>query len=118
MLAVLLAELAQGVIPALPGARCRGREELFDATISQADWDNDGTAVGFARRAAMRVCGSCPALAECEAWIESLPRPLRPRGVVAGQFTDAAGRRWYSGRKLRRDSKAAQFPDTPESVSA
>jgi hypothetical protein len=114
LLATLLAELAQGIIPSLPGARCRGREELFDQTITQADWDHDGTTVGYARKAAEAVCAGCPVLAQCAQWVDGLPKSQRPRGVVGGRLTDLQGRRWSPTAKR----KIGNVWDTPESLSA
>lgn len=49
-----------GAVPALEGARCRQRWELFDATISGP-----------------------------RAWLDSLPESRRPLGVTAGQIGGA-----------------------------
>ena len=67
--------------PSLPGAVCAGRWELFDAPEPGSDPDD----AAFAERAALRLCGQCPALAGCQAWFDSLPGAQRPLGVVAGQ---------------------------------
>jgi Transcription factor WhiB len=62
--------------PSLRGALCRGHPELFDA-VNRHD----------PRIAAARaICASCPVLAECHAWLVSLPAGLRPSGVVAGVY--------------------------------
>ncbi len=108
MLSTLLAELAQG-IPELPGARCKGREELFDQTITRPGGGNHDDTVTYARRAATRLCASCPALTQCAAWVDGLPRSQRPTGVVGGKLTDPQGRR---ARRARRRV------DTPESAVA
>jgi hypothetical protein len=99
VLAALLADLAQG-FPSLPGASCQGRQDLFDATI-QNDDDADDLNVRYARRAAQRVCGACPVLDACAAWVDSLPRGRRPVGVVGGALTDVQGRRWAGDRESR-----------------
>lgn len=78
----LLAELAG--TPRLPAARCRGRWELFDATIHESR-GAPTTAVLDARTEALAICTSCPALAACAAWVESLPPRHRPHGVIAGR---------------------------------
>lgn len=72
-------------LPELPEARCRGRHELFDATIHAVRGDSPDT-IEYARTAAMRLCQHCPALDRCTAWFDSLPPPERPLGVVAGQI--------------------------------
>jgi WhiB family transcriptional regulator, redox-sensing transcriptional regulator len=95
-----LAEFAQG-IPPLPGARCKGREELFDQTITQPDCGSRRHHRGLCQKAAVQVCAGCPALAQCAAWVDNLPRGKRPVGVVGGVLTDIQGRRW-TGRKHRR----------------
>jgi hypothetical protein len=59
--------------PHLSGALCRGRHELFDL--------NDRVPPTVA----LRMCGRCPALADCKEWVDSLPRRKQPTGVVAGQ---------------------------------
>jgi WhiB family redox-sensing transcriptional regulator len=66
---------AVGAAPALPGARCRGRSELFDAESV----DDERTDY------AITVCNRCPALAACREWVASLPPGKRPIGVVAGR---------------------------------
>lgn len=73
-----------GGLPVLPGARCRHRWELFDATIHEGR-GAPTTAVLDARNEALAICNSCPALAACAAWVESLPPRHRPHGVIAGQ---------------------------------
>lgn len=81
----MVAELGQ--IPELPGARCRNRHELFDATIvgrRGAPPDD----LEYARSAAVRLCRACPALDPCRAWFEALPATQRPRGVVAGSLNN------------------------------
>lgn len=78
----LVVQLA--TVPDLPGARCRGRWELFDAGIEKhAD-------AHYAREAAKKLCQVCPALHCCTAWIDSLPAHQRPVGVVAGRYITVA----------------------------
>jgi hypothetical protein len=105
----LLNQLAQSGLPPLPGARCRGRESLFDQTIDQAPGDYFGDDLRYARNAAQAICASCPVLAQCDAWVQSLPRPKRPRGIIGGRYTDPDGRRW---------DKAAPRRDAPGRLSA
>jgi hypothetical protein len=57
--------------PHLPGAACRGRWELFDDRGRQAE--------------AIQLCQSCPALALCRQWVDSLKPSQRPPGVIAGR---------------------------------
>ena len=77
IVAELFDELAHGIIPRLPGAACRGHPELFDVA---GQHDRDAIAQAKA------VCHACPVLRECRAWLRSLPKPVRPCGVVAGRF--------------------------------
>lgn len=68
-------------VPALPGARCRGRHHLFDAGRPGEDPD-----VANARHGqALQLCGQCPAQARCADWLDALAPSQRPEGVVAGQ---------------------------------
>jgi hypothetical protein len=106
-LAALLADLAQGA-PPLPGASCRGRARLFDAAM---DWDG-GSSRRLARRAARRVCASCPCLDQCGSWVEALPQRRRPAGIVAGRLIDASGR--WPGRRSTQAPTTRDGPDTPE----
>lgn len=68
-----LAEALAG-FPNLPGARCKGLSELFEA--------DDPEEIEFAQH----ICRSCPALADCRTWFDSLRPSQRPRGVVAGRL--------------------------------
>ncbi|WP_328856360.1 WhiB family transcriptional regulator [Williamsia herbipolensis] len=79
-------------LPALPGAACAGRPDLFDP----ADTRETAESVASRYRAAAAVCASCPALTQCRAWADSLNRHRRPAGVVGGRIPDPgppAGRR-------------------------
>ena len=71
---------ALGVIPALPGARCRGRHHLFDEPRP----GEDEHAAQERHAQALGLCARCPAAERCREWFESLPPRNRPRGVVAG----------------------------------
>jgi hypothetical protein len=71
---------AVGAAPALPGAKCRGRHHLFDP----AGLSEDPNTVAARHALALSLCEHCPALARCEAWLESLPPRRRPHGVIAG----------------------------------
>lgn len=77
-----------GHIPDLPGARCRGRHELFDATIAGTR-DTRPDDLQYARAAAVRLCQACPALDACRAWFTALRPDERPHGVVAGRLPAA-----------------------------
>jgi hypothetical protein len=98
----LIAELSD--IPALPGARCRGREKLFDAAMR-----HDGGRRGGSRRAARRVCAGCPCLATCAAWVEALPPSRRPVGIVGGLIVDRDGR-LPADRAQRRSRLSGKTP--------
>jgi hypothetical protein len=74
--AELLDELAHG-IPDLHGAACRGHPEVFDVADRR-----DRQAIAQAKT----VCASCPVLDTCRAWLVSLPKPVRPCGVVAARY--------------------------------
>lgn len=80
----LVIQLSQ--VPSLPGARCRGRAELFDATIHSRHGASPGD-LDYARQAALRLCNACPALDNCRAWAATLPPDQRPLGVIAGQIS-------------------------------
>ncbi len=97
MLADVLTELAHST-PSLPGARCKGREELFDRAIPQTGQRWNHPDVVSARKAAKAVCADCGALQLCAEWTNSLPQSQRPRGVVGGQLTHGDGRRFKVGR--------------------
>src|SRR6185312_2391511 len=73
----VIAELLDALThaPNLRGAACAGRPELFDVR------DGDDRA--------QAVCAACPALAACRSWVDSLPKPLRPSGVIAGRYVPA-----------------------------
>jgi len=73
---------ALGVIPALPGARCRGKYTTFD----EAAPGEDPAVVEQRHRQAVSLCERCPSLDRCRTWFEALPPRKRPHGVVAGQI--------------------------------
>ena len=75
--------------PDLPQARCRGRHQLFDASI-EADRPGPGGAADLAeiREACMNICLGCPEMeTRCRPWVDSLPRSKRPLGVCGGRLT-------------------------------
>lgn len=65
-------------VPFMDDAACLGRWQLYDFTI---DGDNPA-----ADQRALQVCDSCPVLAQCQAWLESLPASRKPVGVCAGRI--------------------------------
>ncbi|KWX19724.1 hypothetical protein AFM11_34340 [Mycolicibacterium wolinskyi] len=85
-----MAELLAG-IPNLPGACCKGRSDLFEATIAGRDGPASKTELENSRAAALRLCAACPALAPCRAWLNGLRPTRRPLGVVAGEVVNASG---------------------------
>jgi hypothetical protein len=70
--------------PALPGALCRDRWELWDGADE------------YGAHRAMQICGRCPDLRPCRSWLDAQKRDA-VTGVVAGQLvphsSTAAGRR-------------------------
>ena len=76
--------LADVVAPALPDAACVNHYELFDQTISSST-GHKAAELGALRTEALAVCTSCPALAPCRKWLNTIPPRQRPSGVVAGQ---------------------------------
>lgn len=76
----LLAAILAG-IPALPGAACRDRWELFDASTSGHH---------EAAEAAVAICARCPVLTTCQAWAAHDYPQKRPAGVLAGVYTPPA----------------------------
>ncbi|APE15700.1 hypothetical protein BOH72_11195 [Mycobacterium sp. WY10] len=78
-------------IPDLPGARCAGLADLFEATVDEHGKADTRTEREHARIAALRLCNGCPALTPCRAWLDSLSPMRRPRGVVAGQVIASSG---------------------------
>ena len=75
----LLSSLAG--VPLLRGARCRGRHYLFDAQ----EGDEPDDVASERHLQALGLCQLCPALRDCERWVDSLPVRKRPLGVVAGR---------------------------------
>lgn len=74
-------------VPRLPDAACLGHPHLFD----RADGRGFDPEVKAARDAAKTICGRCPELDPCRAWIEQLTPGQRPRGVVGGLILDPHG---------------------------
>ncbi|WP_193043167.1 hypothetical protein [Mycolicibacterium baixiangningiae] len=82
-----------GAIPALPGARCKGRSALYERTVGEHRMTGrlTKTEVDDARREALRLCGACEAQTRCRAWLTALPAARRPAGVIAGLVITAGG---------------------------
>jgi hypothetical protein len=76
----LLAKILAGS-PRLPDAACINHPELFDPL------DPSHPNRPAIEASAIDVCRRCPALADCSAWVTTLPARQRPAGVVAGQVT-------------------------------
>ncbi|BBY67560.1 hypothetical protein [Mycolicibacterium helvum] len=81
-------------IPDLPGARCKGKADLFEATVGVRPVDGRPSRdeLENARSEALRLCETCPALDACEAWLDGLRPTRRPRGVVAGRVVNTVNR--------------------------
>lgn len=82
-------------IPDLPGARCKGRADLYERTNGEHGMTGrlTKTELDDARCEALRLCNNgCPALDPCRAWLGALPLSQRPRGVIAGQVITTSGR--------------------------
>lgn len=75
----LLGAILTGV-PALPRAACRGQHHLFDP----AGHNESPESVTQRHSLAVAVCATCPELAACRRWLNSLPARARPPGVTAG----------------------------------
>lgn len=81
-------------IPALPGAPCKGRSELYERTIGERSKGRHpgSPELENARSEALRLCNDrCPALGACRAWLAAQPATRRPRGVVAGLVITSSG---------------------------
>lgn len=84
-------------VPALPGARCRGRHRLFDL---------DPVDSAPQRHAqALTLCSGCSALQACGDWLDSLTPARRPTGVVAGRIVP--------DRAVRKPKSPARNGDHP-----
>lgn len=87
--AELFADL--GHFPYLPGARCRGRSDLYDRTVPDVP---DRPVAAQALHEALRICrDECPCLVQCVAWFNSTDPVDRPHGVVAGRINNT----WTEG---------------------
>jgi WhiB family redox-sensing transcriptional regulator len=89
-LAALLDDLASS--PSLPGAHCRARHDLFDATLTGDGHRRPNRVEQQARDAARNVCKACPCFRACEDWLLTTPQSRRPIGIVAGIYVDIHGR--------------------------
>lgn len=81
-------------IPALSGARCKGRSDLYERTNGEHRMTGRLTTTELenARSEALSLCETCPALHPCRAFLGALPAAQRPRGVVAGQASTRPAR--------------------------
>lgn len=93
--------------PDLPGARCKGRCDLFERTTGEDRAAGRATAAELddARRAALRLCETCPALHPCREYLRALPIAHRPRGVVAGQVITSNGRPMKTERAAEHERR-------------
>lgn len=82
----LLAALAN--TPALPGARCRLRSDLFDVDSGDARTETPSERAER-HQAARNVCSTCPELNACRSWAEST-HPGELSGIVGGDLYDSA----------------------------
>ena len=97
--AALLTELGAHT-PSLPRARCRDRAQLFDAEHPS----HTGRAI--------EIClHSCPELARCRDWLESLPKHRLPAGVVAGRRVRPPPPRRLPQPKPKQPSKTDRAAD-------
>lgn len=80
-------------IPDLHGARCKRRADLFERTTGEdrAAGRTTTEELDNARREALWLCETCPALHPCREYLQGLPAAQRPRGVVAGQVITSSG---------------------------
>jgi hypothetical protein len=70
-------------VPALPGAKCRGRSHVFN----EAEPGESREVVEQRHTQAKLICSGCPALTPCRDWVNSLTPPARrPSGIVAGRL--------------------------------
>lgn len=83
-----------GKIPDLPGARCKGEADLYEATVGVRPVDGRPAKqeTEAARDTALRLCATCPALDSCRAWLAAQPPSRRPRGVIAGEVITSTWR--------------------------
>jgi hypothetical protein len=79
----LLAEILEGTAP-LTGTLCADWPLVYEATTNGTDPETQDYAV----TTALRLCKSCPAMAGCSAWYDTLPLGARPPGVIAGRISE------------------------------
>lgn len=79
-------------IPDLDGARCKHKSDLFERTNGEHRMTGRTTTeLDNARREALWLCETCPALHPCREYLQGLPAAQRPRGVIAGQVVNTSG---------------------------
>lgn len=71
--------------PSLPGARCKGRPDIWDE-VEHAE----------IREYATNQCLTCPALQPCRTWVDTLKPSQRPIGVIAGEIRYAPAEKKHS----------------------
>jgi hypothetical protein len=64
--------------PTFTGAACVGSPHFIERAREQPARRE------YRENHALAICRTCPVLAECRAWLDSLPQTHRPPGVVAG----------------------------------
>ncbi|BDB43319.1 MULTISPECIES: helix-turn-helix domain-containing protein [Mycobacterium] len=102
----MLAALA-AALPPLPGARCLGQWELFDATSTPWRKRKPPAAVRQARHDALDACAQCPALMACRDWLDNLTPDQQPHGVVAGRIIRPPATPTAADRKTQRAERFA-----------
>lgn len=98
-------------IPALPGAPCKGRSELYERTVGERHVVGQLTKAELenARCEALRLCNNrCPELDACRAWLGALPATRRPRGVVAGLVITSSGTPARTGTPATHTASGAE----------
>lgn len=90
--------------PDLPGARCRGRWELFDLRPGTHPHHVDLAAEAVA------ICQGCPALADCRQWAATLPRNT-VTGVLAGTVIA------WTDRPPKGEKETSTMTNTPISAA-
>ncbi|ULE32585.1 hypothetical protein [Mycobacterium sp. IDR2000157661] len=81
-------------VPDLPGARCKGKADLYERTVAvqRADGEPTRDELDTARAAALALCAECPSLVPCRAYVDGLRPSQRPHGVIAGRVVTSTGR--------------------------
>jgi len=104
-----LAGLVDDGMPDLRDGACMD----WRSSLHPRAWVGNGTPEET--EAAISHCRSCPCLADCAAWLASLPARKRPAGVVAGRRLLAIGE---TVTYARRDQRAPVQPPVHLAVHA